>query len=63
MYGVVSYESDCCLVRVHGYHVHRNNGWHLDGGVSDNEVWQIWWRILVSQFILWYCNPSVGVIH
>ena len=29
---------DCCLVQVYDDHVHQNNGCHICGGISDEDV-------------------------
>ena len=32
---------------VYGDHVHQNDGTHLNGGIADDPVWQVYWRRLV----------------
>ena len=58
---VIPSKSDRCLVQVYGDNVHQNNGFRMDGGITDDEVWHIWWWILFSQFISVYCAPQKGV--
>ena len=36
--GVVPSEAERHLVQVCGYHLHHNNGCHVDKGIADDEV-------------------------
>ena len=46
---------------VYGYSPHHNNGSHLDGGVTDDTIWQCCWRWLDAQSASWYATPT-GVV-
>ena len=59
--GVIQFEADCLLVQVYGNHVNQKSVLHMDRFISDNEVWQMRWRILVSQSVLQYHAPQGGV--
>ena len=58
---VVTSEAVHRLTRVYGDHVHNNYGRHIDGVIVDDELWQIWWRLLVIQSRSRYCTPQGGV--
>ena len=60
--GVVLFEEYCHLVQVYGNHVHQKDGRHIDGGISDNKVWQLQWQLLLSQLVSRYHTPhwSIG---
>ena len=47
--GVVPTEAYRHLVWVYVYHVHRNNGKHLDRDIKGEEFWQVQWWIFLSQ--------------
>ena len=49
---------DLCLQEFYGDWVHSNPGTHLDGGISNNTVWQAWWRYLVVMPLRLYDTPS-----
>jgi hypothetical protein len=36
-------EADLLLDRVYGDHVHQNPGTHLDGGITNDVMWQDYW--------------------
>jgi hypothetical protein len=40
-------DADRMLDAVYGDHIHQNNGMHLTGGISDDALWQDYWRHLV----------------
>ena len=40
---------NCRLVQVYVDHVHQNNGHHMEGVITDDNVWQVWWHLLVIQ--------------
>ena len=37
---------DLRLRKVYGHWIHVNPGTHLDGGISNDAAWQVWWRDL-----------------
>jgi hypothetical protein len=39
--------ADFLLDIVCGDHIHQNSGHHLDGDISNNTVWQNYWRHLI----------------
>ena len=45
------------LWEVYGDFPHHNDGLHLDGGVTDNAIWQRRWRRLATQSDSWYATP------
>jgi hypothetical protein len=38
--GTAIYEIDHAMDRVHGDHVHQNDGSHLDSGITSDTTWQ-----------------------
>jgi hypothetical protein len=40
-------DADQMMDAVYGDHIHQNDGMHLMGGISDNAIWQDYWRRLV----------------
>ena len=40
--------ADKALDEFYGDHVHNNPGFHLDGGIADDQLWQQRWKRLVS---------------
>ena len=57
MEGVIPTEAERHLVWVYGYHVHRNNGRHMDRDIKGEEFWQAQWWIFLSQSGSWYRAP------
>ena len=49
------------LQEVYGDFPHHHNGSHLDGGVTDDAIWQLCWRRLAAQSSSWYATPTGGV--
>ena len=41
--------------------LHHNDGYHLDGGVTDDAICQHRWRRLATYLASWYATPS-GVV-
>ena len=48
---------------VYGGYPHHNDGSHMDGGITDNAIWQRCWRRLAAQLDSWYSTPSGAVGH
>ncbi|WP_288993061.1 hypothetical protein, partial [uncultured Marinobacter sp.] len=48
---------------VYGDHVHQNSGQHLDGGITDDAMWQSYWRRLVVYHSRQYNVPKGKVGH
>ena len=46
---------------VYGDFLHHNDGLHLDGGFTDDTIWQIRWRRLAAQLASWYTTPTGAV--
>ena len=46
--GVVPSKAYCRLIQMYGYHIHHNNSSHMEGGIADNHIYQVRWRLLVS---------------
>ena len=40
-------EADEMMDGAYGDHIHQNPGQHLNGGITDDPVWQDYWRRLV----------------
>ena len=51
------------LREVYGDFPHHNDGSHLDGGVTDNAIWERPWRRLSAQSASWYSTPTGAVGH
>ena len=49
---------DLRLREVYGDWVHVNHGIHLDGGIRDDSVWQVWWHDLEVMPLRRYDAPS-----
>ena len=45
--GAILSDADRLMDKVYGDHVHQNDGTHLDGGITDDTVWQTYWRRLI----------------
>lgn len=59
--GATISEVDRMLDEVYGDHVHQNPGTHLDGGISDDKLWQEHWSHLVVYPGQTYDAPSGSV--
>ena len=59
--GVVLFKADRHLIQVYGDHVHQNVGFHMYGGIKDNDVFQMRWRLLVVQPGSRYRAPQCAV--
>jgi hypothetical protein len=59
--GVEMTAADKILHKVYGDHVHQNDGTHLDGGISDDKIWQERWRKISQQPCLRYDAPNGAV--
>ena len=46
------------LQGVYGDYPHHNDGSHLDGGFTDDAIWQRCWHRLATQFSSWYATSS-----
>ena len=46
--GVVLSNSDHHLIQVYDDHVRQKIGCHMDGGIADDNVCQVGWRLLFS---------------
>ena len=55
--------ADLKLDEVYGDHVHQNSGQHLDGGITDDAMWQSYWRRLVVYHSRQYNVPKGKVGH
>ena len=49
------------LQEFYGDFPHHNNGSHLDGGDTDNTIWQRRWRRLAAKLASWYAMPTGAV--
>ena len=49
------------LREVYGDLPHHNNRSHLNGGVTDDALWQSCWRRIAAQSDSWYATPTVAV--
>jgi len=59
--GYCSTPADRLLDSVFGDHLHSNPGFHLDGGVPSDQVWQQRWKLLVGLPSVRYNVPK-GVV-
>ena len=49
------------LREVYGDFPHHNAGYHHDGGVADNTIWQRRWRRLAAKLARWHAMP-IGAV-
>jgi hypothetical protein len=61
--GATISEADLKLDEVYGDHVHQNSGQHLDGGITDDAIWQSYWRRLIVYHCRQYSLPNGTVGH
>lgn len=59
--GAVLSDADRLFDEVYGDHVHQNPGTHLHGGISDDAVWQAYWRRLIPLQPQQYNLPTGAV--
>ncbi len=59
----VLHACDNQLVAVYGDSIHQNDGWHLDGDVADNKVWQRRYDRVVAHPHPMYNPPKGGLGH
>ncbi len=59
--GATILDADRILEKVYGDYVHQNSGAHLDGGITNNAMWQGFWRRLIACPSSTYDVPSGAV--
>ena len=59
--GTVPSEVGHHLVQVYANHVHQNDGRHMDGFIANDDVCQVWWRLLAIQLVSRYPAPQGSV--
>ena len=56
--GYTATQADQLIKSVYGDHIHQNDATHLDGGISDDSLWQSYWRQLVGLPLKQYRVPN-----
>jgi hypothetical protein len=51
-------EADLKLDKVYGDHVHQNSGQHLNSGITEDAIWQGYWRRLIVYHYRKYSAPK-----